>query len=890
MVSLAMVLIWLAFGRGVLPGANASKAGKTDLYIGGIFPMTGGGWSGGQACLPAALMALHDVNHREDILPGYHLNMIHNDSECNPGIGTNVMYRLVYHPPPKLMLLTGCSSVSTHIAEAAHMWNLMVLAYGSSSPALSDRKRFRTFFRTHPSAVLHNQARIRMFQYYQWSKISIIQETQEVFTSTIEDLEKRAKEANITIATRQSFLSDPTNAVRSLKRQDARIIVGVFYEDMALKVFCQVYKEKMYGKRYVWFIIGWYPDNWYQKVEENEVNCTVNQMREALQGHFTTEMTMRSLDDTPSFSGLNVSRFDEELLLKLNNSDPNDTPGYPEAPLAYDAVWALALALNQTITRLKEKGVNVGLDKFTYDNSTIFREFYRAMDSTSFQGVSGPVQFLSTGDRLTLTQIEQMWNGRYYKIGYYDNKNNNWTLNHSFVRWNGPHPPYDRTLVVEDLRLVSMELYVGMCSSALIAMLAAFGCLVFNVLNRNVRYITMSQPGLNNITVLGCVTCLSCIFLFGLDSSSLSEEQFTAVCQVRTWVLVVGFTLAVGSMFSKIWRVHRLTTREREEDKIVEAWKLYALLGLFLAVDVIIMTVWQFTNPMTRYLEEFPQEVPEGNDDILIQPKLEHCTCDNFTIWLGVLYGYKGLLLLFGVFLAYETRDVNIKDINDTRYVGMSIYNIVVLCLITAPVTILISSQQDATFAFTSLAILFCTVITLGLIFVPKMMNYKQKSIEETSQPLQTPAVTQEEEEKQKRLQEENDTMKKQITQKEERIRELQKSLKELLKEGQKMTTSFLAPPGVGRLRTTGNNFGRLSSSSMASSSAVSSYASNATEVFEEVLDTPPPKCRGKAPSISFDVGNETIERVPDHVMLPTVKVTLSDEPAEDGGQFESFL
>ncbi|KAI8518235.1 Gamma-aminobutyric acid type B receptor subunit 1 [Branchiostoma belcheri] len=857
--------------------------------------------------------------------------------ECNPGIGTNVMYRLVYHPPPKLMLLTGCSSVSTHIAEAAHMWNLMVLAYGSSSPALSDRKRFRTFFRTHPSAVLHNQARIRMFQYYRWSKISIIQETQEVFTSTIEDLEKRAKEANITIATRQSFLSDPTNAVRSLKlaepsssrprrtsanlvpdqlqtmavgssacvreRQDARIIVGVFYEDMALKVFCQVYKEKMYGKRYVWFIIGWYPDNWYQKVEDNDVNCTVAQMREALQGHFTTEMTMRSLDDTPSFSGLNVSRFDEELLDKLNNSDPNDTPGYPEAPLAYDAVWALALALNQTITRLTEKGINVGLDKFTYDNSTIFREFYRAMDSTSFQGVSGPVQFLSTGDRLTLTQIEQMWDGKYYKIGYYDNKNNNWTLNHSFVRWNGPHPPYDRTRVVEDLRLVSMELYVGMCSSALIAMLAAFGCLVFNVLNRNVRYglgcggnreicwyIAMSQPGLNNIAVLGCVTCLSCIFLFGLDNSNLSEDQFTTLCQVRTWVLVVGFTLAVGSMFSKIWRVHRLTTRAREEDKVVEAWKLYALLGLFLAIDVIIMIAWQLTNPMTRYLEEFPQEVPEGNDDILIQPKLEHCTCDNFTIWLGVLYGYKGLLLLFGVFLAYETRDVNIKDINDTRYVGMSIYNIVVLCLITAPVTILISSQQDATFAFTSLAILFCTVITLGLIFIPKIMNYKQKSIEETSQPLQTPGVTQEEEEKQKRLQEENDTMKKQISQKEERIRELQKSLKELLKEGQKMTTTFLAPPGVGRLRSSGNNVGRFSSSSMVSSSVVSSYVSSAAEVFEEVLDTPPPKYRGKAPSISFDVGDETIERVPDHVTLPTVKVTLSEEPAEDGGQFESFL
>ena len=45
----------------------------------------------------------------------------------------------------------------------------------------------------------------------------------------------------IEIAVRQSFQTDPTNAVKSLKRQDARIIVGVFYEDMARKVFCEVW-------------------------------------------------------------------------------------------------------------------------------------------------------------------------------------------------------------------------------------------------------------------------------------------------------------------------------------------------------------------------------------------------------------------------------------------------------------------------------------------------------------------------------------------------------------------------------------------------------------------------------------------------------------------------
>lgn len=45
-----------------------------------------------------------------------------------------------------------------------------------------------------------------------------------------------------------------------------------------------------------------------------------------------------------------------------------------------------------------------------------------------------------------------------------------------------------------------------------------------------------------------------------------------------------------------------------------------------------------------------------------------------------------------------------------------------VLCLITAPVTMILSSQQDAAFAFASLAIVFSSYITLVVLFVPKVI------------------------------------------------------------------------------------------------------------------------------------------------------------------------
>ena len=60
---------------------------------------------------------------------------------------------------------------------------------------------------------------------------------------TLDDLETRCKEEGITIAARQSFLQDPQAAIANLKRQDARIIVGLFYAKAARKVLCQIYKQ-----------------------------------------------------------------------------------------------------------------------------------------------------------------------------------------------------------------------------------------------------------------------------------------------------------------------------------------------------------------------------------------------------------------------------------------------------------------------------------------------------------------------------------------------------------------------------------------------------------------------------------------------------------------------
>ncbi|KAH9366442.1 hypothetical protein HPB48_000144 [Haemaphysalis longicornis] len=111
----------------------------------------------------------------------------------------------------------------------------------------------------------------------------------------------------------------------------------------------------------------------------------------------------------------------------------------------------------------------------------------------------------------------------------------------------------------------------------------------------------------------------------------------------------------------------------------------------------------------------------QGNEDVSVIPEMEFCQSHKMTIFLGSIYAYKGLLMAFGCFLAWETRHVSIPALNDSKYVGMSVYNVVIMCTIGAAISFVLRDQQDAAFIIISVFIIFCSTTTLCLVFVPKV-------------------------------------------------------------------------------------------------------------------------------------------------------------------------
>lgn len=100
---------------------------------------------------------------------------------------------------------------------------------------------------------------------------------------------------------------------------------------------------------------------------------------------------------------------------------------------------------------------------------------------------------------------------------------------------------------------------------------------------------------------------------------------------------------------------------------------------------------------------------------------MDLCRSEHRIIWLSILLGYKGILLIVGVFLAFETRNVKIRHLRDSKLIGMSVYGILVLSLALTAVSLLLEVHVDTFYAVVGIMVMMGSTALLALIFVPKV-------------------------------------------------------------------------------------------------------------------------------------------------------------------------
>ena len=103
----------------------------------------------------------------------------------------------------------------------------------------------------------------------------------------------------------------------------------------------------------------------------------------------------------------------------------------------------------------------------------------------------------------------------------------------------------------------------------------------------------------------------------------------------------------------------------------------------------------------------------------------EECDCENFGYLIGALYVYKGLLVVFGLFLAYESRNVKYIHINDSRFVSIAMYIVVILVGIGAPLSLVLAVHVfiNSAYGLAVFMIIAACMSCLLILYVPKVNN-----------------------------------------------------------------------------------------------------------------------------------------------------------------------
>ena len=112
---------------------------------------------------------------------------------------------------------------------------------------------------------------------------------------------------------------------------------------------------------------------------------------------------------------------------------------------------------------------------------------------------------------------------------------------------------------------------------------------------------------------------------------------------------------------------------------------------------------------------------PPQDLDIVTEYFTYVCSSTARNIFLGILYGYKMLLQVIALVLAFSTRKVKVKGINDAKYIAAAIYVASIVLAVILVATYTLNEYVNAFPALFCTGFLIGTTVILGLVFVPKV-------------------------------------------------------------------------------------------------------------------------------------------------------------------------
>ena len=119
-------------------------------------------------------------------------------------------------------------------------------------------------------------------------------------------------------------------------------------------------------------------------------------------------------------------------------------------------------------------------------------------------------------------------------------------------------------------------------------------------------------------------------------------------------------------------------------------------------------------------MSQFLFQIRDDDDDVTEQLMINTCTCSSLMTWVMLICCLKGIVLTFGVFLSWETRNVHCLQPNDSKNTGLAVYNVFMFsCL--ALVVMFVETYPPIEMLIERTIVFVGTTSTICLLFLPKV-------------------------------------------------------------------------------------------------------------------------------------------------------------------------
>ena len=92
----------------------------------------------------------------------------------------------------------------------------------------------------------------------------------------------------------------------------------------------------------------------------------------------------------------------------------------------------------------------------------------------------------------------------------------------------------------------------------------------------------------------------------------------------------------------------------------------------------------------------------------------------------GVLFGYKGVLQVLALLLAFRTRNVKVKGLDDSVYIAASVYVTSIVLTVIIVSTYTLRDYVNAYPAVVGMGLLLGTTMIVGLVFIPRVRKISE--------------------------------------------------------------------------------------------------------------------------------------------------------------------